>query len=74
MIKVVAKSPWVNTHYLFKISGCDSGFGLALAQKLDSIGMRVFAGCLYKNGPGAIELQRLCSNKYVCERTVASVR
>ena len=27
-------------------SGCDSGFGHALAKKLDSIGMRVFVGCL----------------------------
>lgn len=45
------------------VTGCDSGFGHALVKKLDSIGMRVFAGCLFANGPGAIELQNTCSNR-----------
>jgi len=45
--------------------GCDSGFGHALVKKLDTIGMKVYAGCLYKNGPGAIELKNSCSNKWV---------
>ncbi|KAK2148166.1 hypothetical protein LSH36_511g00021 [Paralvinella palmiformis] len=44
------------------ITGCDSGFGHALVKKLDTIGMKVYAGCLYKNGPGAIELKNSCSN------------
>ena len=48
---------------VFCISGCDSGFGHALCMKLDSIGMTVYAGCLYKNGPGAIELQHTCSER-----------
>ncbi|XP_064634735.1 retinol dehydrogenase 7-like [Lineus longissimus] len=43
------------------ITGCDSGFGHALAKKLDSIGMKVFAGCLESDGPGAIELKNSCS-------------
>lgn len=45
------------------VLGCDSGFGSALAKTLDSIGMKVFAGCLYSEGPGAIELQNACSHK-----------
>ncbi|ESO97670.1 hypothetical protein LOTGIDRAFT_103463, partial [Lottia gigantea] len=44
---------------------CDSGFGHALAKKLDSIGMRVYAGCLIKDGPGAIELRNNCSERLV---------
>ena len=43
--------------------GCDSGFGFALAKKLDGLGMKVFAGCLYSEGLGAVELQRTCSQK-----------
>jgi hypothetical protein len=43
--------------------GCDSGFGHALAKKLDNSGMTVFAGCLYKNGTGAIDLQYHCSER-----------
>jgi hypothetical protein len=47
--------------YAFTFAGCDSGFGHALAKKLDSIGMKVFAGCLESDGPGAIELKNSCS-------------
>ncbi len=32
------------------VTGCDSGFGNALAKRLDSIGCRVFAGCFTKLG------------------------
>ena len=28
------------------VTGCDSGFGLAVAQKLDKLGCNVFAACL----------------------------
>ncbi|XP_059157944.1 retinol dehydrogenase 7-like [Physella acuta] len=45
------------------ITGCDSGFGHALALKLDSIGMQVFAGCLEDHGPGALELKNKCSSR-----------
>ncbi|XP_060573712.1 retinol dehydrogenase 7-like [Ruditapes philippinarum] len=45
------------------ITGCDSGFGLALVKKLDSIGMRVFAGCLDKDGTGAAAIRNNCSNR-----------
>ena len=44
-------------------TGCDSGFGYALARKLDSIGVRVFAGFLEKDGLGAIELRNKCSDR-----------
>ncbi|XP_041366162.1 retinol dehydrogenase 7-like [Gigantopelta aegis] len=43
------------------ITGCDSGFGHALVQKLSSIGMVVFAGCLDSMGPGAVELRNKCT-------------
>ncbi|KAH9502729.1 hypothetical protein Btru_069614 [Bulinus truncatus] len=45
------------------ITGCDSGFGFALALKLDSLGMQVFAGCLNDDGVGAKELKCKCSNR-----------
>ncbi|KAL8593203.1 hypothetical protein ACOMHN_009858 [Nucella lapillus] len=35
------------------ITGCDSGFGNALARRLSSIGMHVVAGCLDKSSDGA---------------------
>ena len=34
-----------NEKYIF-ITGCDSGFGLHTAKKLDKMGCHVFAGCL----------------------------
>lgn len=45
------------------ITGCDTGFGHALVKKLDNIGMRVFAGCLDKDSPGAISLKNSCSER-----------
>ena len=33
-------------------------------KKLDSIGMNVFAGCLDKDGVGAIGLKNSCSDRY----------
>ncbi|OCT84509.1 estradiol 17-beta-dehydrogenase 2 [Xenopus laevis] len=44
------------------ITGCDSGFGHALAKHLDELGVHVFAGVLDKKGPGAEELKRVCSS------------
>ena len=45
------------------ITGCDSGFGHALARRLDGIGITVYAACLRENGPGATELRNTCSDK-----------
>jgi len=45
------------------ISGCDSGFGFELAQRLHKIGFHVFAGCLFPNNGGAEELKKLTSNR-----------
>ncbi|XP_037783529.1 D-beta-hydroxybutyrate dehydrogenase, mitochondrial-like [Penaeus monodon] len=47
------------------VTGCDSGFGHQLAQHLDRIGFRVFAGCLHANsqGEGAERLRKLGSAK-----------
>ncbi|XP_072278616.1 17-beta-hydroxysteroid dehydrogenase type 2 [Pyxicephalus adspersus] len=43
------------------VTGCDFGLGHALAKHLDKQGLRVFAGVLKKNGPGAEELKKVCS-------------
>ncbi|XP_070206018.1 17-beta-hydroxysteroid dehydrogenase type 6-like [Littorina saxatilis] len=32
------------------VTGCDTGFGFELVQRLDSLGFRVFAGCLTSEG------------------------
>nr|XP_053644338.1 D-beta-hydroxybutyrate dehydrogenase, mitochondrial-like [Cherax quadricarinatus] len=45
------------------ITGCDSGFGNALALHLDKLGFRVFAGCLKTGGTGADYLRRKGSSK-----------
>ncbi|XP_044050007.1 estradiol 17-beta-dehydrogenase 2 [Siniperca chuatsi] len=39
------------------ITGCDSGFGLALAKRLSEMGAKVFAGVLDANGAGAQQLR-----------------
>ncbi|CAL1275015.1 unnamed protein product [Larinioides sclopetarius] len=45
------------------ITGCDSGFGHALAKQLDSKGFHVFAGCLDASGSGADELKKNCTKR-----------
>ncbi|EFX74132.1 hypothetical protein DAPPUDRAFT_200252 [Daphnia pulex] len=45
------------------ITGCDSGFGNALAIKLDGIGFKVYAGCLDVRGEGPQELKTKCSKR-----------
>ncbi|XP_030811937.1 estradiol 17-beta-dehydrogenase 2 isoform X2 [Camarhynchus parvulus] len=45
------------------ITGSDTGIGHALAKHLDSLGFVVFAGVLNKDGPGAAELRRSCSQR-----------
>ncbi|XP_065519320.1 17-beta-hydroxysteroid dehydrogenase type 2 isoform X2 [Lathamus discolor] len=45
------------------IKGSDTGIGHALAKYLDSLGFIVFAGVLNKDGPGAKELRRTCSQR-----------
>ncbi|ESO87179.1 hypothetical protein LOTGIDRAFT_55406, partial [Lottia gigantea] len=39
------------------ITGCDSGFGNALARRLDSMGFTVYAGCLDLNSEGVERLK-----------------
>ncbi|KAM4770887.1 D-beta-hydroxybutyrate dehydrogenase, mitochondrial-like [Rhinophrynus dorsalis] len=43
------------------ITGCDSGFGNLLAQRLLSMGFTVFATCLFPDGEGAQSLKRYSS-------------
>ncbi|KAM4894509.1 17-beta-hydroxysteroid dehydrogenase type 2 [Sylvia borin] len=45
------------------ITGSDTGIGHALAKYLDKLGFVVFAGVLNKDGPGAEELRRSCSQR-----------
>ncbi|XP_032891663.1 17-beta-hydroxysteroid dehydrogenase type 2 isoform X2 [Amblyraja radiata] len=45
------------------ITGCDSGFGHALAKYLDKLGFTVFAGVLYLDGPGAQDLKMCGSDR-----------
>ncbi|KFV67866.1 Estradiol 17-beta-dehydrogenase 2, partial [Dryobates pubescens] len=45
------------------LSGSDTGIGHALAKHLDDLGFVVFAGVLNKDGPGAEELRRTCSQR-----------
>ena len=47
------------------VTGCDTGIGNALARHLDKLGYRVFAGCLFADGNGAVELKRQCSDRLV---------
>lgn len=43
------------------VTGCDTGFGHALALRLDALGFHVFAGCLRAGGGGAHQLRSSAS-------------
>lgn len=45
------------------ISGCDTGFGHLIAERLDQEGYVVFAGCLEADGKGATDLKTKCSDR-----------
>ncbi|XP_050718635.1 11-beta-hydroxysteroid dehydrogenase type 2-like isoform X2 [Eriocheir sinensis] len=45
------------------ITGCDTGFGFALAQHLDALGFRVIACCLARDGEGAKKLRASASSR-----------
>lgn len=45
------------------VTGCDSGFGQAIARRLDGLGCHVFAACLTETGQ--VELTRTCSDRMV---------
>ncbi|PVD39153.1 hypothetical protein C0Q70_01781 [Pomacea canaliculata] len=45
------------------ITGCDTGFGNSLAQRLDSLGFTVIAGCLDKSSDGAEQLKSSTSGR-----------
>ncbi|XP_072374017.1 17-beta-hydroxysteroid dehydrogenase type 2 [Scyliorhinus torazame] len=45
------------------ITGCDSGFGHALAKHLDQLDFTVFAGVLHQEGPGAEDLRMAGSHR-----------
>ncbi|XP_063772474.1 D-beta-hydroxybutyrate dehydrogenase, mitochondrial-like [Pseudophryne corroboree] len=57
------------------ITGCDTGFGLALAKHLHKLGFTVFAGCLLKakKGDGAQELESFhCNRMMVLQMNICS--
>ncbi|XP_069073707.1 11-beta-hydroxysteroid dehydrogenase type 2 [Pleurodeles waltl] len=43
------------------VTGCDTGFGNAVAHKFDSLGFQVIASVLDMSSPGAKELRQRCS-------------
>ncbi len=43
------------------VTGCDSGFGCAVAKRLDSMGCQVFAACLTESGESS--LKKSCSSR-----------
>ncbi|XP_018415147.1 PREDICTED: corticosteroid 11-beta-dehydrogenase isozyme 2 [Nanorana parkeri] len=45
------------------ITGCDSGFGKASAQRMDEMGFKVIATVLDLNSSGAKDLQKRCSDR-----------
>ncbi|XP_053407152.1 D-beta-hydroxybutyrate dehydrogenase, mitochondrial-like [Mercenaria mercenaria] len=45
------------------ITGCDTGLGYLFAKHFDEIGFTVFAGCLHKEGEGAVTLRSQSSNR-----------
>ncbi|XP_064630840.1 D-beta-hydroxybutyrate dehydrogenase, mitochondrial-like isoform X2 [Lineus longissimus] len=45
------------------ITGCDSGFGKWLAEKLDALGFTVIACCMFPDKGGADDLRRKCSSR-----------
>ncbi|GIY73230.1 hypothetical protein CDAR_572561 [Caerostris darwini] len=45
------------------ITGCDSGFGHAIAKRMDSLGYHVFAACLDPKSEGAAALTEECSSR-----------
>lgn len=45
------------------ITGCDTGFGHELAIRLDAMGFSVYAGCLFPDKDGALELKEKCSDR-----------
>ncbi|XP_048728279.2 D-beta-hydroxybutyrate dehydrogenase, mitochondrial-like isoform X1 [Ostrea edulis] len=45
------------------ITGCDTGFGHQLVQRLDEMGFTVFAGCLSDKSQGAETLKRICTKR-----------
>ncbi|XP_015929694.2 retinol dehydrogenase 7 [Parasteatoda tepidariorum] len=45
------------------ITGCDRGFGLLLARRLDSLGFKVFAGCLDPLGADVQKLKNTASSR-----------
>ncbi|KAB7503761.1 D-beta-hydroxybutyrate dehydrogenase, mitochondrial [Armadillidium nasatum] len=45
------------------ITGCDTGFGHQLAVRLDKLGFKVYAGCLFPEGEGAKLLKEETSER-----------
>ena len=67
----LAVSDGVHASTFFIIIIIYAGFGHELAHHLDSLGVTVYAGCLYGNGKGAQSLRENCSeNMHVLQLDV----
>lgn len=51
-----------STNKVVLVTGCDSGFGYLIAQKLHSLGFTVFAGCLFPDSESVALLKKSTSN------------
>ncbi|GFU33575.1 estradiol 17-beta-dehydrogenase 2 [Nephila pilipes] len=52
-----------NENKAILITGCDSGFGHAIAKRMDHLGYHIFAACLDPHGKGGAELIKQCSSR-----------
>uniref|UniRef100_UPI003AB077A6 17-beta-hydroxysteroid dehydrogenase type 2 isoform X1 n=1 Tax=Centroberyx gerrardi TaxID=166262 RepID=UPI003AB077A6 len=58
-VTVGRRVEWLSMHgRAVLVTGCDSGFGHALAKQLSELGVTVFAGVLDASGPGAQRLKQ----------------
>lgn len=51
------------TNKVVLVTGCDSGFGYLIAQKLHSLGYTVFAGCLFPDSESVAMLKKSTGEK-----------
>ena len=63
IIRRLLKIPQISNLHLryILITGCDTGFGNAIAKRLDILGCHIIATCLTESGE--TELRKSCSNK-----------
>ncbi len=58
-LRAIPKVPNIRNKSIL-ITGCDTGFGRALAIRLDTLGCQVFAGCLTPEGVTSLKETTSC--------------